>query len=363
MKFTIDSSVFSKHIDRALKFVPTKPLLPILATIKIDAIGNNLRLASFDLSNGIELNSDAEIIEAGSVCVPAQLLSSIVKSLKGQIVFNLDGTTATIADLSGSCEIQCQESDEYPDFANNSDDDNPVRSECEIDAKLFAQAVKICSSSASLDETKSMLQGINFKAANGLLVAAATDGHRLTVLKLAIDPSVSIESCTMPVKPISAIECDEDISLSIGRSICSIGTDDSQLLCRLYGGTYPQYELLMPKSFKQSIELDKSALLDALSLMSSIGAQNNLVKISLESNSMKLASSNEGAKGQRNIDCNFSGDPVEMGLNIKYLTTALKTIPTTNIKISINDPMSPIVINPIDSDLDLICLLMPVRLA
>lgn len=363
MKFTINSSELSKAIDRVIKFVAARSSMPILSNIKLSVTDGQITLSAFDLSNGIELDIATETIEDGSVCVPAQLFSAIVKGLNGQIVIELIGNVLTISNLSGTCEIQCQNSEEFPDFLKDDEDRKNRSKEICIGASSLSQAVKFCSSSVSTDETKSMLTGINFVAKDGILTAASTDGHRLTVVTLPVEKEMVIESININPKSINSIDGDDDIYLSFDDSICSIVTTNLNLMCRPIAGKYPDYQLLIPKSFKSKLELDRRDLIDALNLMATLDPENSLVRVSLDNNKMIVRSIKGGNQAIRSIDCEFVGqNSIELGFNQKYLLTAIKAIPTDRVKISLNDPLSPVILQPVDSDLDLLCLVMPVQI-
>ena len=360
MKFTINSTDLSKAIDQGIKFVPNKPLMPILANIKLATTDSDMiRISAFDTSNGVELKILADVLDDGEICVPAQLFSAIVKGMSGQLIIEVVDTLMTISNLSGSCEIQCQESSEYPDIVP---DDIDKTIQCEIDAKTFAQAIKLGGSCASDDTSKAILQGVNIVAENGLLTLASTNGHKLVVCKTTIDESIKIPSSTIPTKSLGTIEGSGMMTLTISDTDCMVETGDTIITCRSFAGKYPDYPMLLPKSFTRNAVLDRAQLVDTLNLMSSIGNENSLVKFVFASDKLTVSSEKEGVKGECKISCEMIGEELTIALNLKYVLGQLKTIPSQLIKISMNDALMPLTIQPVDSNLDLLCLLMPVQL-
>jgi DNA polymerase-3 subunit beta len=369
MKFTINSSELSKALDRVIKFVPGKPLMPILANIKLVTYGTDtILISAFDLSNGIELKLLSEILDDGDICVPAQSFAAIVKGMAGQLIIEVVDTIMTISNLSGSCEIQCQDAVDYPDFTGEELDKSIS---CEMDISTFAQAIKLGGSSVSTDETKSVLQGVNIIAADGLLTVASTDGHTLKVCKSKIDESINIPPSTIPLKPLASVSGEGKMTLSIDEATCQIDSDGSTLTCRPFAGKYPDYQLLLPTTFTRTTTIDRSQLIDALNLMASVGSENSLVKFVFENDNLIVMSAREGIKGQRSIDCKMSGHDFEnyeelegqlfvIAFNLKYLLSTLKVIPTQKVLIQMNAALQPVIIEPVDSDLDLLCLIMPV---
>lgn len=369
MKFTINSSELSKALDRVIKFVPNKPSMPILANIRLAATERDtILISAFDLSNGIQLELQSEVLDIGDICVPAQSFAAIVKGMAGQLIIDIIGTNMTIANLSSSCEIQCQNAIEYPDFTGEELDKSIS---CEIDISTFAHAIKLGGSSVSTDESKSILQGVNIVAIDGLLTVASTDGHTLKVCKSKIDESINIPPSTIPIKPLASVSGEGKMTLSIDESTCEIESDGSTLTCRPYAGKYPDYQLLLPVTFTRTATIDRSQLIDALNLMASVGSENSLVKFVFENDTLVVMSAREGIKGQRKIDCKMSGHDFEnyeelegqlfvIAFNLKYMLSTLKIVPTQKILIQMNDALQPVIIKPVDSDIDLLCLVMPV---
>lgn len=358
MKFTVNSTELSKAIERVIKFVPARPLMPILSNIKLAAT-DRVELIAFDLSNGVQLCCNAEIIKSGEICVPAQTFSAIAKGMSGQLIIEVIGDTMTISNLSGSCEIQCQPVADYPDII---DDDIDATIQVEIDAKKFAQAIKLGGSCVSDDPTKAILNGVNIVAEDGLLTMASTDGHRLIVYKAAIDENIKIPSSTIPTKSLGAIDGSGNLKLTIDNTVCMAETGDTIVTCRPFDGKYPDYKLLLPKDFVRHAIIDRAELIDTLNLMSSIGSENSLVKFVFEGDKLTVMSDREGVKGERSIACKMTGEAFIIAFNLKYLLGQLKTIPSERVQISMNGALQPVIIEPVDSDLDLLCLVMPVRL-
>lgn len=357
MKFTIDSSTLVKSLEQAAKFVSNKPLMQILGNLKLEAT-DRLEITGFNLSHGIEIHCNSEIIDSGSVCIPASAIA-IIKSMNGQLIIETNETNLiTISNLSGTVEIQGFPAEEYPELI---DDDFDPKSQHKIDAKSFAQVVKYCTQSTSTDETKQILTGINITASEGNLRAIATDGHRLTVVNIPVSESIVIDSVTIPSKSLSLtpIGNSETIALTIDKSQISIDSG-SRSIMRTLDGKYPDAMLLIPKSFTRELTIDRRELIDALNMMSSISDQNNLVKFEI-ANSLEVSSSSDGKSGKVNIDCELNGDAIDIAFNLKYLIDGLKMFDTRQVKISMNEPLQPVIVTAVDSDLDLTYLAMPVQ--
>lgn len=356
MKLTIKSSELTKALDQAAKFVSAKPLMPILGNLKLVAL-NPLSITGFNLSHGIEINvTDCDIIATGAVCIPVAAIA-IIKGMAGQLIVEADDNNLiTISNLSGKIEIQGMPIDQYPELESVDTAPNT------IDSKFITQVVKYCTQACSIDESKAVLTGINITATGGNLRAIATDGHRLVVCNMPVSDITDIESVTIPAKSLAVVPTNggQFFQAKFDGSQVSFDTG-SRSIMRALDGKYPDAVLLIPKSFSRTVEIDRRELIDALNMMLAISDKNNLVKFEIDSHA-KISSSSDGNSGSVNIDCQATGDPIEIGFNLKYLIDGLKMFESKDVKFSINEPIQPVIINAVKSDLDLTYLLMPIQL-
>lgn len=374
MKFTINSSELTKALEQAAKFVSTKPLMPILANIKLVATDDKLTLTGFDLAHGIEVDCTADVLELGSVCIPASTIA-IIKGIAGQLIIETnENNLITISNLSGRVEIQGQSTEEYPELITDESESKTTHS---IESTFLTQAVKYCAQSASTDESKAILTGINLTADSGNLRAMATDGHRLTIFNMPVKDNVILDSVTIPVKSLGLVPVnksgDNNILLSIDNNQVSIDSG-SRSIMRTLDGKYPDAMMLVPKSFTRYIDVDRRQLIDALNMMSAISDQNNLVKFVLESDKLIISSSSDGKSGKVEIDCKMTGTDFEqfeelsgqlfvVAFNLKYLLDGLKMFDSKLIKLSMNEPLQPVIItSDVPSDVNLLYLIMPVQI-
>jgi DNA polymerase III subunit beta len=360
MKFTIDSSELSKALERAAKFVSAKPLMPIISTIKLVAIDDRIELTAFNLAHGTEIKCNAEVIEEGNACIPTSAIA-IIKLMAGQLIVESDENhLITISNLSGKVEIQGQSTEDYPEL--DSIDCLPDS----IESKPFNQAVKYCIQACSIDESKSVLTGVNIAATAGNLRLMATDGHRLVVCNLPVSEIVEIESVTIPAKSLALIPADGGQFMQCKFDTSQVSIDSgSRSIMRTLEGKYPDAMMLVPKSFTRELTIDRRELIDALNMMSSISDQNNLVKFAVN-DCAELSSSSDGKSGKIKVECTMLGSlggyPIDIAFNLKYLLDGLKMFESKEIKISMNEPLQPVIITAIDSDLDLLYLAMPIQL-
>jgi DNA polymerase III subunit beta len=357
MKFTISASEFANAIESVQKFISSKHSMPILSAVKIEAT-ETLKITGFDLSHGLEVTCPAEIIEPGVVAIPISSIATLSKGLRGQLAIECIDSQISISTLSGSFELQGMDASEYPELVSEITGTTHI-----FDAKKLVAGLKYVQTSASLDETKSLLQGVNIQGSGEVLTLASTDGHRLTVYKMPIDPAVEISSVTVTAKSLALIPktASETISLTFDDSQCLIDTGD-KLITRVFDSKYPDYPLLIPNDFIRTAIVDRVQIIDALSLMMSICDKNNLVCASFRNSELTFKSTSDGVKGRQSIDCDLAGEDLDIGFNLKYLLSGLKIFGCEKVKISMNQLTTPVVLTGVNWDVDLLHLVMPVQI-
>jgi DNA polymerase III subunit beta len=371
MKFTIDSSEFSKALERAAKFISAKPLMPILANLELIANKDcGLDITGFNLAHGIQINVECDVIDCGSVCIP-QSAVDIIKLMPGRLIIEADENhSITISNLGGNAQIQGQSIEEYPELIEDGDDPEVAGTSIELDASSFSLLLKTCGQSTSGDETKQILTGINIGASKGKLTAIATNGHRLTVLNLLVDDNISIAPITVPSKSLNLIDAgkSDKVEITSAKSQVSIGCSDSRSIMRVIDGKYPDALMLLPKAFARTLTLDRKKLIDCLNVMNAISDKNNLVEFHVLEKSLSIYSKSDGKTGEQKMTCvlvdpnRLESEEFAIAFNLKYLTEGLKMFDTTSVVINMNTPTEPVVIQAVDSDVDLIYLIMPIQI-
>ncbi len=81
MKFRVERDVFAEAVAWAARSLPTRPPLPVLAGLLIDAEDGGLTLSSFDYEVSARVEVPADVSEPGSILVSGRLLADITRSL------------------------------------------------------------------------------------------------------------------------------------------------------------------------------------------------------------------------------------------------------------------------------------------
>ena len=86
MKFKVDKDDLLQGIDTIQNVISAKATLPILSNFLIEIQKDGLRMTATDLNIGISCVIPVEILEQGSVTIPARRFSNIIRELSDNTV-------------------------------------------------------------------------------------------------------------------------------------------------------------------------------------------------------------------------------------------------------------------------------------
>ena len=365
MEIVVEQSLLAEALSLVEKAVPGRPSQPVLSTILFDADNGEVELSAFDLSLGARTSFPCQVISPGSACLPASMLSGIVGKLPpGEIKIAVEDTMATLISNTGEYSMGVIAADEFPALPQA--EGNPIS----IPASAFQDAVKRTIFACSSDETKQVLNGVNFKFTKELIVAASTDGHRLSVVSSenSVDEPFEV---TIPVPALKELEKSlrgdaVDVYYSHEQMIFQWGRNT--LTTRLLEGNFPNYAALIPTSFGVNLAVNRKELIAAIDRVSVVLKFNatsvaSVIVLSIEKDKVTLRTDNKDAgRARESIACEMvRGEPLDVAFNVKYLMEGLKALPSDTVEMSLNTPTSPAILNPM-GEAQMTYLLMPIQI-
>ena len=367
LSFSIDQKTLAQHIGIVGRAVPSRPNQPILANLLFSVSEDRVEITAYDLTIGIRSGFAATVEHMGTTTIPAKLLTDIIGRLDGELHITENDGQIKIKSRNGQYEIRCMDAEDYPELAS-------VEAKEEGSAKISLQTASLIAGlsgtlfAVTADETKQVLTGVNLQIANGESKLAATDGHRLAVVKEENIPGQM--AATIPARALrdllrmlGAFPSDE-IELIYDRGMAAFRWADQTLVSRTLDGQYPNYPQLIPKSFESEAICVRRALLDAIKRVGVIADQkNNVIKIDFDVETQSLIISAEAqdvGSGSEQMACAVKGEGRVIAFNYPYLVGGLEQLSTQEAVIRFNSPTSPVVIEPVNGD-DSTYLVMPVQ--
>ncbi|NDC14994.1 MAG: DNA polymerase III subunit beta [Synechococcaceae bacterium WB9_2_170] len=382
MKLVCSQSELSASLQLVSRAVAGRPTHPVLANVLLtaDAGTGRLSLTGFDLSLGIQTSFSASVETSGAITLPARLFGEIVSRLSSDSPITLScpegAEQVELTSLSGSYQMRGMPAEDFPDLPLVQSG-TPIR----LEAESLVKGLRGTLFASSGDEAKQLLTGVHLRLDEQGLECAATDGHRLAVLRLAhaTTPSADASAAdgepfavTVPARSLRELErllsgrhSDEPLSLFCDRGQVVFLWADQVLTSRSLDGSYPNYRQLIPESFNRRLALDRRALVSALERVAVLADQhNNVVKLSANPASGQVviqADAQDVGSGSEAVAVEMEGEAIEIAFNVRYLLDGLKAMASDRVWLQCNASTTPAILTPAD-DAQFTYLVMPVQI-
>jgi len=376
MKLTVSKQLLSEAIQNVSKAISGKSPLPILNGIKIDADSAGMTLTASDTEISIkafippqeEEETTIQLIEPGSVVLPAKFFTEIIKKLpSNQVEIEVSSLFQTVI-RSGSSEIQMigLDPEEYPELPTVEN-----KQTISLSSDLLKQLIHQTTFAVSTNETTPILTGVLWMIRDGQFKWVACDRHRLaqaeTPMQLSGEALPQIVIAGKTLNELAKIIPDQNILVEIVLSDNQVLFKLDRLLffSRILDGTYPDTSKLIPDRFQTEIIVNTKELADAIdrAYLLSREEKTNIVRLVMnEDQTIEISSgSSELGNLKETIRLeSISGELLKIAFNSKYMLDALKVMDSDTIKIGFTGSMSPIIIKPNDGSSQL-QLILPYR--
>ena len=376
MKVTVLQENLARGLGMVSKAVSPRSTLPVLANVLIASDEGRLRLSATNLEMGITCWIAARIEEEGSTTVPARTFSDLVSTLPSdQVLLRLDPQTQTLNVRGGTStnDIKCIDAQEFPPL--------PVpdfEGAVQINVGDFREMIHQVAFAASSDEARPVLMGVLVQVDKDKLTMAAADGFRLSVRKAVLSmPSNAPVSAIVPAQALKelarvATEGDEPIYMVLpkGRGQVVFRVRDVEVVSQLIDGTFPDFQQIIPRSYKSRTLVSTSSLLKACKQAEIFAREgSNVARLNIKSAQSEMqpseveisATSEETGKNETIVEATVDGSGLLIAFNVKFLREALEVIRTPNVALETSAPNAPGVVRPVGDD-QFLHVIMPMHL-
>jgi len=376
MKVTILQENLAHGLGIVSRAVAPRSTLPVLSNVLIATDEGRLRLSATNLEMGITCWIAARIEDEGSTTVPARTLVDLVSTLPGdQVALTLDTTTQTLNVRSGTStnDIKGIDAQEFPPIPVP-DMDGAVH----LNVVDFREMIHQVAFAASTDEARPVLMGVLVIVEGDQITMAAADGFRLSVRSATLSEPASMPvNIIVPARALNelariASDGEESISMVVpkGRGQVVFSVKDAELVSQLIDGTFPDYQQIIPRSYKSRTLVSTASLLKACKQAEIFAREgSNVARLDIKAATGEMepseveisATSEETGKNETIVEATVDGGSVLIAFNVKYLREALEVINTPNVALETSAANAPGVVRPVGED-DFLQVIMPMHL-
>lgn len=367
MEFKINSKILEKLLAKIIPAVPSRTPMPILENFLFEIKDGSLTVSATDLEIALRSSLNVAAEKNIKMVIPARLLYDIVRSLEDtQVNFLVDGKgKIKISTDKGVYGLSYSPSEDFPEIASVSKEKEVI-----INGNDLKKALEQTSFAMSKEDMRPAMTGTLVEFAEEGLRFVATDGHRLVKFINKSFTSEAQEQYIIPERAISVLLKqlgDLDVKIYLSKTYASFIINDLEFISRLIGEKYPSYSSVIPLENENFLTVNRSELLSAIKRMMLFSTSNSKqVKFSIGENSLEVSAEDvdHGSDAKENIQCEYKGDPMDIGFNTTYVNDILSHLVGDQVVFKLHSPTKASIIEPVknEENEDIMMLLMPVRL-
>ncbi len=346
MRIIIERDALAEAVAWVARSLPSRPVLPILSGMLLEALPGSLTLSCFDYEVSARIQVDAEVAEPGTALVPGRLLAEITRSLPSQPV-ELDHEKDDVIVTCGpaSFTLVTLPVKEYPRLP-----ELPLLAGT-VDGGALATAIGQVAPAASRDDTLPVITGVNVEIDGGSIRLVATDRYRLAIRELGWNPARPDTSSTMlvPAKTLadaarmmapgvqvrvmirgelasSAARAAAGAADSLHAAEAMIGFESAgrRLTTRLIAGEYIKYMSRFPEGFGSRGDMPAIPLTEAVKRVALVAERGSSVRLSFGHGKVTIEAGTEGqARARETVAADFTGEETAIAFSPHYLMDGL----------------------------------------
>ena len=339
---------------------------PIASNVLIRAEGNTIECMATDMEIGIRMKVDGTVKETGTILVPAEKLTDIVKAWPAEKPIDLTTTTGNQIEITSgngvhkTVKLADAEFPQPPSVGAES---------FAIDGETLRSVLHKTEFAAPAKKARqTCLNGLYFNLLEDRTEIVAADGIQLALahcepFKLSEDSDGFI----VPLKAVKEIERtfanSPEVRISRIENQILFADERATVTTRLVDAEYPEYEKLIPVSPKVRTIVPKIPILRAIQRISSISNPKTF-KICLEIDEQEIRISAETSETDdihETLAVESSTGSIRIGMNAQLLIETFSHIETESLGLEFAGALKPVIVKPVGAEGHL-CLITPMLL-
>ncbi len=318
------------------------------------------------MSSVLQVDSESE----GVIAVPARLLLDTLKTFPEQpLTFVVeDNNTVEISSNHGKYALAYADGNEFPKAVELT---NP--SSTMVLGDVLATAISKTIFAAGNDDLRPVMSGVFFQFSPENLTFVSTDAHKLVKYTRSDISATEVAEFIMPKKPLNLLKgilagSESDVKIEYNESNAKFSFDETELICRLIDGKYPNYEAVIPKENPNKLSISRNQFLSSVRRVS-IFSNKTTHQIRLKIAGAELNISAEDVdysnKAEERLSCSYQGDDMQIGFNSRFLVEMLNNLSSDDVTLEMSLPNRAGILTPsdgLDEGEQVTMLVMPVML-
>ncbi len=335
MKFKIDRKLLAYELSLVQGVLERTTVIPVLSNVLLESLGENaIRITGTDLDITLRCEAPAEIAEPGKICVQARKLFDIVRLLESDDVHFEKEANAWVKMSCGrsNFRLAAVEADKFPETAQFKS--APLK----LPGEIFNRFISSTSFAITNEQSRFTLSGAKFEIDAKTVRMVTTDGHRLALIETPIPAGATVEPMDVLIPKKALLEFAKisggyrgEIGFGEDKNHIYFEVDGRLLTARKLTGTFPNYEILIPKDNDKIASFDAVEIKNAVRRVALMSDQRLLsIRLSIDAGEVLIESQSaeEGEAREAVALAAFEGDGdgTTFGFNHKYLSDFLAVV-------------------------------------
>lgn len=370
MKFIVSSSYLLKQLQILGGVINNTNTLPILDNFLFDLKQGELTVSASDLETTMSAKLSVESDSEGKIAVPAKLLLETLKTFPEQPLTFVaeDNNTIELSSNHGKYALAYADGEEFPKPVELEDPSSTI-----IEGDILATAISKTIFASGNDDLRPVMSGVFFQFSTDGLTFVATDAHKLVKYSREDVTASQAAEFIMPKKPLTLLKnilagSESEVLIEYNESNAKFTFDDTQLVCRLIDGKYPNYEAVIPRENPNKLVIERNQFLSSVrrvSIFSNKTTHQVRLKIAGAELNISAEDVDYSNKAEERLTCAYQGDDMQIGFNSRFLTEMLNNLTSDEVQLEMSLPNRAGILTPADG-LDpgekITMLVMPVML-
>ena len=313
---------------------------------------------------GVKTSLNIEDSEDGSIVIPAKIFTDIIKKMPDALIsIKTENLSVFIDCLECNFVIPGISPEEFPKLPSIGSE-NSISISSEIVRNMIQQTIFAVADSG---ENKSVHSGELWEIKQEVLSVVAVDGFRMAVRREPVNIDCDFK-IIIPGKALSEIlkllpTEDKKIKIYLSERYAFFYLEDYVFLSRLLEGNFIDYSSAIPAECSTKVKVSVREIISSLERVSVVVSDRlqNPVKAVIEPpERIKFSCHTPIGRSNDELDCEVSGEALEISFNDKFMVDALKNCDTDEVILETTSALKPIKIVPVKGD-SFIFLVLPVR--
>ena len=357
MEFIINPSLLKEELGLLTSVIERKSTIPVLSKIKMETnVQGELALTATDLDVTMRSLQVTDVLQSGSILVEGRKLFEISRELPNEPIhfaLNKNGQIE-IRYKKGRHKLGTVESSQFPEVPMNKQ-----AGVC-VPAVILREAIRRTLFAVTTEQSRFTISGAKLLVDETSLTMVATDGHRLAFVRFPLVNSTGQKlDLLAPKKSLVQLEDlldreirrDQEVAIEIGDTgnQLSFAAGGHSLFSRKLNGTFPNWEMVLPKSLTYTAEIGTDDFRRSLSRVT-LTADDRNYSVTMEIEAGKLLLKSNTAEGEAQeemmavLNGESGGNVHALRFNSRYLMDFLQVVSkagSLTFSLGFNDGNSP----------------------